>query len=62
VTHGTGGVLLWCDLDHFKDINDSLGHRTGDVFLKRVADAFRIEMRRGDDAGPARRRRVRACC
>ncbi len=48
VTHGTGGVLLWCDLDHFKDINDSLGHRTGDLFLKRVADAFRIEVRRGE--------------
>jgi diguanylate cyclase (GGDEF)-like protein len=48
ITHGTGGVLLWCDLDHFKDINDSLGHRTGDQFLKRVADAFRIEVRRGE--------------
>jgi diguanylate cyclase (GGDEF)-like protein len=47
ITHGTGGVLLWCDLDHFKDINDSLGHRTGDLFLKRVADAFRVEVRSG---------------
>jgi diguanylate cyclase (GGDEF)-like protein len=48
ITHGTGGVLLWCDLDHFKDINDSLGHRTGDLFLQRVADAFRVEVRRGE--------------
>jgi diguanylate cyclase (GGDEF)-like protein len=48
ITHERGGVLLWCDLDHFKDINDSLGHRTGDLFLKRVADAFRIEVRRGE--------------
>ena len=48
MTHEPGGVLLWCDLDHFKDINDSLGHSTGDLFLKRVADAFRIEVRRGE--------------
>jgi diguanylate cyclase (GGDEF)-like protein len=44
----TAGVLLWCDLDNFKDINDSMGHRTGDLFLKRVADAFRIEVRQGE--------------
>ncbi|HEX2463518.1 MAG TPA: EAL domain-containing protein [Thermoanaerobaculia bacterium] len=48
VRHDRGGVLLWCDLDHFKDINDSLGHSTGDLFLKRVADAFRVEVRRGE--------------
>jgi diguanylate cyclase (GGDEF)-like protein len=48
ITHQTSGVLLWCDIDHFKDINDSLGHRTGDLFLKRVADAFRVEVRRGE--------------
>jgi diguanylate cyclase (GGDEF)-like protein len=48
ITHETGGVLLWCDIDNFKDINDSLGHRTGDLFLRRVADAFRVEVRSGE--------------
>lgn len=35
-------ALFMMDLDRFKDINDTLGHEAGDVFLKRVARRLRI--------------------
>jgi diguanylate cyclase (GGDEF)-like protein len=38
-------ALVLCDLDHFKKVNDSLGHPAGDLVLKRVADAFRATVR-----------------
>jgi diguanylate cyclase (GGDEF)-like protein len=43
-----GALLLFFDLDGFKQINDSLGHHTGDLCLKRFADALRECFRPSD--------------
>ena len=41
-------ALLYIDLDHFKEINDTRGHETGDLLLKQVARRLRTHVREAD--------------
>ncbi|MEI3231623.1 MAG: GGDEF domain-containing protein [Gordonibacter pamelaeae] len=45
------GLLFMIDVDHFKQINDSCGHRVGDQALVAIAEALFDVFRRDDPVG-----------
>ena len=47
--HGSVAFVI-LDVDHFKSLNDRLGHAQGDHALRRLADAVRAELRTTDTA------------
>jgi diguanylate cyclase (GGDEF)-like protein/PAS domain S-box-containing protein len=46
--YGDGGALLLLDLDHFKYVNDTLGHQAGDHVIARVAKLLAARLRESD--------------
>ena len=46
--YDSGGAVLLLDIDDFKHVNDSLGHRTGDAVIRSVADLLGARVRETD--------------
>jgi diguanylate cyclase (GGDEF)-like protein/PAS domain S-box-containing protein len=46
--YGIPGAVLLIDLDNFKDVNDTFGHRAGDDVLKGVAGLLKERLRHTD--------------
>ena len=49
--HGETIPVMFVDLDRFKNVNDTLGHSTGDLLLKAVAKRLKEIVRESDTVG-----------
>jgi len=48
IRYGRDLSLVMCDIDHFKETNDTYGHLAGDYVLKQIANLVRNHVRRDD--------------
>lgn len=48
---GIGCAMLFLDIDNFKAVNDTLGHRIGDYAIKNTADILKSQFRKEDMIG-----------
>ncbi len=46
-----GHILMYCDLDRFKEVNDVAGHAAGDKLLTDIGEIIRKSVRRNDLCG-----------
>lgn len=49
--HPATATLVFCDIDHFKSVNDQFGHAAGDEVIRLIGQRISAVTRRGDVAG-----------
>jgi len=49
--YGETGVLIYCDLDNLKQVNDAWGHAGGDALIRAAAHTFITSVRESDVVG-----------